>query len=79
MKKIKYFLAIMVCSIGLFAATMTTTAPTVTAAEPPTDTYYISCYYISCWDYIICFDKEGPTSLQDYNNEEALLEDMICS
>ncbi|MDR2064914.1 MAG: hypothetical protein LBP85_04310 [Prevotellaceae bacterium] len=34
MKKIKKFILAMICSIGLFAATMTTTAPTITAAEP---------------------------------------------
>jgi hypothetical protein len=44
MKKIKKIIIALVCSIGLFAATMTTTAPTITAAEPalPQNCHYIS-------------------------------------
>ncbi|MDR1199603.1 MAG: hypothetical protein LBK94_11455 [Prevotellaceae bacterium] len=34
MKKIRNIIITLVCSAGLFAATMTTTAPTATAAEP---------------------------------------------
>jgi hypothetical protein len=42
-----------VCSIGLFAATMTTTAPTVTAAEPA---YEITVYYtcVTICGFTIC-------------------------
>jgi hypothetical protein len=47
MKKIKNIILALVCSAGLFAATMTTTAPTVKAAEPASEiTLYFTCVTI---------------------------------
>jgi hypothetical protein len=75
MKKFKKIIMALVCSAGLFAATMTTTSTAATETQGS-----ISCYYIDCWNKLYCIDNgsAGPPSIWQYNYTELVLHLYLC-